>query len=433
MIADPAGDCRQGTPSNMSLKKLILSGIINRNLFVFDINRANNMIYNYTFSNFQSFREQTLVDLTLNKKVNLTNWMCETSTEERVSKVMGILGANGSGKTALLKPIAFLGWFINESFRIPPDAEIPITPHFSSENKPTEFSVLFDMDNKLWRYELQCTKKRVLFESLHQKNERFSYVFIRRWDGKKSQYDIKLQNFELNLHEALKVRENASLISTAMQYGVPLALSFALRRTISNLCVDGRLPTTEQGVLNAANYFAKKNDHCKQMQKLLSSWDLGLSGVELIEKEILERTDQKIWVPYGKHKSHKKEYQLPFKNESSGTRAAFVLLAMLMQVLSEGGTAVIDEFENDLHPHMLEPLLDLFASKKTNPRNAQLLFSCHAPEILNLVDKSQVMLVQKNDDCESTACRLDAIEGIRSDDNFYAKYMAGRYGAIPNF
>jgi AAA15 family ATPase/GTPase len=393
------------------------------------------MIYNYSFSNFQSFKEMTQVDLTLSKKVDLTNWMCETNMgkRERVSKLMGVLGANGSGKTALLKPMAFLGWFINESFRSPPDAEIPNTPHFSSENEPTEFSVLFDMDDKLWRYELRCNKKRVLFESLHQKNERFGYIFIRMWDSKKNQYDIKLKNFEFNLQEALKVRENASLISTAMQYGVSFALNFALRRTVSNLSLNGRIQTTEYGALNAANYFAKKNDHYNQMEKLLSSWDFGLSGVELIEKEVVEKTEQKIWMPYGKHKCRKKEYKLPFQNESSGTRTAFVLLAMLMQVLSQGGIAVIDEFENDLHPHMLEPLLDLFASSKTNPYNAQLLFSCHAPEILNLVDKSQIMLVQKNDDCESTACRLDAVEGIRADDNFYAKYMAGRYGAIPNF
>ena len=95
--------------------------------------------------------------------------------------------------------------------------------------------------------------------------------------------------------------------------------------------------------------------------------------------------------------------------------------------------AVIDEFENDLHPNMLEPILDLFANPSTNPHQAQLLFTCHAVEVLNLVHKSQVMLVQKNDECESTASRLDAVEGIRSDDNLYAKYMAGAYGAVPVF
>lgn len=43
------------------------------------------------------------------------------------------------------------------------------------------------------------------------------------------------------------------------------------------------------------------------------------------------------------------------------------------------------------------------------------------------------MLVQKNEDCESTASRMDAVEGIRNDDNYYAKYMAGAYGAVPVF
>jgi len=41
------------------------------------------------------------------------------------------------------------------------------------------------------------------------------------------------------------------------------------------------------------------------------------------------------------------------------------------------------------------------------------------------------MLVQKNADCESTASRMDAVEGIRNDDNFYAKYMAGAYAPCP--
>jgi hypothetical protein len=80
---------------------------------------------------------------------------------------------------------------------------------------------------------------------------------------------------------------------------------------------------------------------------------------------------------------------------------------------------------------MLEPILDLFANAEMNPYDAQLLFSCHAPEVLNILDKSQVILVEKDDQCESAAIRLDKVEGIRADENHYAKYMAGAYGAIP--
>jgi hypothetical protein len=52
--------------------------------------------------------------------------------------------------------------------------------------------------------------------------------------------------------------------------------------------------------------------------------------------------------------------------------------------------------------------------------------------VLNLVEKSQVVLVEKDPDCISDAYRLDTVQGIRNDDNFYAKYMAGSYGAVPN-
>ena len=92
---------------------------------------------------------------------------------------------------------------------------------------------------------------------------------------------------------------------------------------------------------------------------------------------------------------------------------------------------MIDGFENDLHPHILEPILALFANPSTNPDGGQLLFTCHAMEVLNLVHKSQVVLVEKDATNESSAWRLDSVEGIRSDDNFYAKYMAGAYGAVP--
>jgi hypothetical protein len=80
---------------------------------------------------------------------------------------------------------------------------------------------------------------------------------------------------------------------------------------------------------------------------------------------------------------------------------------------------------------MLEPILDLFANPRTNPHKAQLLFTCHAMEVLNLLHKSQVTLVEKNEFNESSAWRLDSVEGIRADHNHYAKYMAGAYGAVP--
>lgn len=393
------------------------------------------MLHSFAFSNFQSFRERVEVDLAVGRKVGLTEWMCEASTGERVSKLMAVIGPNGSGKTALLKPLAFLAWFIGQSFQNAPDAGIPVAPHFASSDEPVEFECMVDFDGKLWRYVLRCTPERVLHEALYQKRERFGYVFVRDWDSATNSYTIKQQDFGLAPQEARKVRANVSLIAWAAQYDVPLAKRMSATSVVTNVNLLGRLPMADQAVYLAAQHFSANADQYKRMQQLLSAWDLGLSGVDLQEIPINnpQEPGQKIWMPFGKHKSHDKEFRLPFAFESTGTQGAFVLLSRLLQTLEIGGFAVIDEFENDLHPHMLEPILDLFANPSTNPHNAQLLFTCHAIEVLNLVHKSQVMLVQKNEDCESTASRMDAVEGIRNDDNYYAKYMAGAYGAVPVF
>ncbi len=53
-----------------------------------------------------------------------------------------------------------------------------------------------------------------------------------------------------------------------------------------------------------------------------------------------------------------------------------------------------------------------------------------AAGVPRLLQKSQVVLVEK-DGLESEAWRLDSMEGVRSDENRVAKYLAGAYGAVP--
>jgi uncharacterized protein len=405
------------------------------NIFLFKINfNEVFMLISYAFSNFQSFRERTNVDFTVGRKNTLTNWIRELPNGDRLSKLMAVIGANGSGKTTLLKPLAFLHWFTSESFKESPTDTIPLHSFVGNASMPTEFEIHFFLDGHFWRYELSCTRDKVQHEALYKKVERFGYVFKRDWDTKKKRYNIKQQDFGLVQGEAEKVRGNASLIATAAQYNVPLARRLASLLLITNITIGGRTPIEMSAVLEAAQHMASSKKHLDTASKLLARWDLGLSGIRLMkwQEQKDPESDTPIWIPMGMHEGSRGAFQLSFGQESSGTQSAFVLLSKLLPVLESGGVAVIDELENDLHPHMLEPILDLFANPKSNPHDAQLIFTSHALEVLNLLHKSQVMLVEKDEHCESSACRLDRVEGIRNDDNFYAKYMAGAYGAIPS-
>jgi len=335
------------------------------------------MLHSYAFSNFQSFRERTEVDLTLSRKTALTDWMGTAPTGERVSKLMAVIGPNGSGKTALLKPMAFMAWFIGQSFQQPPDATIPVAPHFMAPNDPTEFEAVVDFDDKLWRYVLRLTPERVLHEALYLKRERFGYVFMRDWDAESRSYVVKQQDFGLPAQEARKVRPNVSFISWRPSLGFPWRCAWRPRPSSPRECAG---PDAHGRASHAGRcaHFSDHPDQQQRMDQLLTTWDLGLSGVELREVPLNnpQEPSQTVWMPFCKHRSHGAEFRLPFALESSGTQGAFVLLARLLEALENGGLAVIDEFENGLHPHMLEPILDLFANPATNPHQAQLLFTC---------------------------------------------------------
>lgn len=352
----------------------------------------------------------------------------------RLSKAMAVIGANASGKTTLIKSLVFVDWFVKHSFRAKPDDPIPLAAHFSAETEPSTFEVEFELDGREWRYRLIASRERVVHESLYTKQSRaFSYVFTRDWNPERKGYAVKQQQFGLLQKEAEKVRENASLISTAAQYEVDLALKLTSANLLSNIHGLGRQAMDHDQIMRASDFYAKNTAIRGQMATLLHQWDFGLADVR-VEKHTVTRESGKteeIHIPFGIHRVRDKEHTLMFLHESSGTQGAFILLSRILPALQHGGLVVIDELEADLHPHMLTPILDLFFSSKSNPHHAQIIFTCHSIEVLSLLHKAQVVLVEKDDNCESDAWRLDSVKGVRADDNLYAKYMAGAYGAIP--
>lgn len=394
------------------------------------------MLLSYSFSNFHSFAERTEVSLLLNQRDMVNGWDRQSPSGERLTTALAVLGANGAGKSTLVKVGPFLSWFMRESFNLKPEEPIPFMPHQAQRDKPTEFQIEADSkDGTRWRYELHVTPERVLHEALHRKGtepgERFSYVFIRDWNG--NGYDVKHQGFGLADSEAVKVRQNVSLISWGKQYGAETAIEISDYVLATNLGMYGRAEQSSASLLEAAEFFSEESPHSLQMRNLMKNWDLGLSDVVLRSFDMptpKESGSKRAWYPLGVHQSGDVSFELPFAYESSGTQTAFVLLWRLLPVLARGGLAFIDELESDLHPHMIEPILRLFHDKSTNPNGAQIIFTCQSPEVLKLLQRTQVMFVEKTN-CISTAFRGDEIEGLTSAHNLYAKYMAGALGAVP--
>ena len=396
------------------------------------------MLHSYAFSNFRSFLERVEVSLTLTDKDGVNGWdMRSPISEQRLTTALGVLGANASGKTSLLKPLAFLSWFVRHSFASSPDSALFVERHFNGGDSPATFEVIADANEPetLWRYKLSVNASQVLSESVERKARRQAWrpVFERTLVGGK--YHVAQDGFGLDPQQAENVRPNVSLIAWAAQFGVKLALEMQKNfELLTNMSAGGRVSHMNRETLeDCIRYFAEDPLARERMQNLLRGWDLGLAEVRFSLHEISDSSGRmrKRWFAFGVHRDwNNREHILPLADESSGTQSAFALLALVLYVLEQGGVMAYDELDSDLHPHLLEPLLELFSNSETNPRHAQIVFSCHMTEILRFLQKSQVMLVEK-DGLASHAWRLDSVEGVRIDDNRVAKYLAGAYGAIP--
>jgi uncharacterized protein len=395
------------------------------------------MLLSYSFSNFHSFAETTKVSFVLNQRDTVHGWDRTSPSGERVTTAMAVLGANGAGKSNLIKVGPFVAWFVSNSFSLQPEEPLAFTTHQMHMKSPAKFEVELDdpLDGTRWLYKLRASENHVEHESLQRRSyntgSRYSYVFERDWNGKG--YDVKQQGFGLADAEAAKVRPNVSLISWGKQYGAELAIRAADLHLSSNLRMLGRDTLTDGALFNAAEFFSSNEPLQTQMRTLLKSWDLGLSDVRLHQYDNRAPGDtnkKRIWYPMGVHESKGSKFELPFDLESTGTQTALALLWRLLPVLADGGVAFIDELESDLHPHMIEPILRLFHDRETNPHDAQIIFTCQSPEVLKILQRAQVIFVEKVD-CASTAYRGDEIEGLTSAQNLYAKYMSGALGAVP--
>ncbi len=398
------------------------------------------MILRYTAENFFSFQSRTEVDFTIGAQAGTRSGMIESDLGTRANSVLGVFGANASGKTNLLKPLGFLSWFILESAGTKPGAPI-LYESFAfdpdSKDELTRLDLEFEFSGSIYRYELELLANVVRREALYRKKARFSFLFERVWDPSENDYYFKSQ--DIGPVASVPQRQNASWLSSALlqEHELALRLQPFFESIDGNLGPNGRLPTHDAEMVNlfaAADFYHDEPDMLTKVSSLLAGFDLGLSKIiTQVTKNIgPDGKDHEFIFPVGIHHVNGQEYVRVLMQESRGTQALFVLLRYILPVLENGGIAFIDEFESGLHSHMVRAVIDLFFNPATNTKNAQLIATFHTDFLLrDTLHKYQIYLVEKDENLNSVAYRLDSVRGVRNVDNLYDKYHAGAFGGIP--
>jgi AAA15 family ATPase/GTPase len=379
------------------------------------------MLLEYGLRNYLSFKEGASVSFRLDGNV-----------PERMSlglpfaTLMCVKGANGSGKTHLLKALAFVASFAAHSFETNPSAEIPVEPFFAS-SEPSSFYVDFSLEGVTYTYELEVTSTGVVREALFKTKQRKTLLFER------DQEVVRAGGARLKTLESMKVRRNASVIATAYHHQIDDLLP--VYRFFDNF----RFNVNSSGVREAAivDIYAVSqimNEHeavREHVEKFLQTCDIGITRLQIASEEGSD--GKRRFFPVFIHDVDGIERAVPAATESQGTKQIVRLLLPIFTASATGSVLILDELDLYIHPHLLPTLLAPFLIPRGASEPAgQLLFSTHQSEVMDLCGRYRTTLVNKENN-QSFAYRLDEVPGdvIRNDRTLVTPYNDRKIGGVP--
>lgn len=388
------------------------------------------MIRTIKFSNFYSFDKEQIIDFTASKKEGYSYF--NSKKGDQITKIATFIGSNASGKTNLMRLVTFLSYFVTRSSVNTTENTSLLSSYktFFYNNKPSTFEIEFELKNKIFTYHLELHKGIVVKESLKTKlikrNVRPTYIFQRNgnitlydkyFEGIKTSFLDNIRN-DISLVAYIKAHYRNDIIDTVFNY-------FASFHT--NINELGYIFNPVQQILTLEKYLA--DDEIKsKMEELIVNFDIGLSGFK-IKKKKLEDENYRIIVR-GIHNTKEDNKLLDFAYESRGTQALFFIIGSLLSAIKNETIIILDELETGLHPEAVSKLISYFLDENEKGK-AQLLVTSHAFTFINTLDMHQIFLTEKDENCVTTCKRLNGVDGIRTDENFLKKYMAGKYGGFP--
>ncbi|QUW79443.1 ATP-binding protein [Streptomyces mirabilis] len=371
--------------------------------------------------------------------------------EVSVEPVVGVFGANASGKSNLLSSMYFMRRAVRESF-----AEwtkltgVPREP-FKLDPDAREETSVFEVDLALGRrksrytYGFELSDDRVEAEWLYAYPEGERVVWLDREADRSpeqgGEYVFDPGGFRGRRDDLVGfTRPNALFLSTAAALNDP-QLSAIHRWFLDNMWlvtpgkdVAARTDWTRR-LLAESTAGAKKRTHAEprdypeRLTRLLAMADLGLTGVD-IDRETGEVT-LRHRTPDGD------EALLDFRSEESlGTHTWFAFLGPMLHVLDHGSALLVDELDSSLHPTLAAEVVRLFQDPEANPRDAQLVFTTHDATLLGSevldrpLGRDQVWITVKRKSGETELYRLTEADPGPGE-NLERGYLRGRYGGVP--
>ncbi len=399
------------------------------------------MLVEFSVGNFWSFKEVQTLQMRAAKISSKYPKLDEENVvvvDEQLSllKSKAVFGANGSGKSNLVRAIGSMRMIIEESvknMRVLEENIIPFAFSNDTPNQPTFFQIVFICDGVLFRYGFEATSKAVTSEWLfgkviNSKGARERFYFVREGDNLEINEAVLKEAKEKHLTKSPTkipplVKENELCFTLMATHNVSLIsdLYNYVQAKITPILPE---LSDEDSVATSAMVNPRFQE---KVTELLNAVDPTISEVKMedgnvfIIRQIKELNETKT-VPL-KLSTH----------EAEGTKKIFALSPYVFFALEQGATLIIDEFDTKMHPKLTRRIVELFHSTAANSKNAQLVFITYDSNLLDsqLLRRDQISFAQKDKTGTTELYSLVEFKGIRNDASFEKDYLLGKYKAVP--
>ena len=390
------------------------------------------MLCQFSFQNFKSYKRETTLDF---QAATLPEFKKTLITEEKAADLLPvsvIYGPNGGGKSNLLqalscmistivKPVQELGKNRQNLILQQKVDAVPFLFDQTSASDPSEFRIFFRIFRNEYCYYISIKNDEIVSESLYRKlitGKKSATIFERETNGITLGSSISKKSINTSVNPKMPY-----LSFLAINYNIPVInevmtwFESCIIRSYANPMVEHQIILANDAV-NKEQFIRALND----MDIDITDYRYDEDSHQLFTKRILGST----------------EYELPFSDESDGTRKLIAALPVILLALREGRMVIIDELDAKLHPKLLKYVITLFKNKEINQRGAQLLFTSHDMSTLKntVFRRDEIWFAAENRAHESEIYSLHEIRGedndrIKNTAAYDKQYLEGRYGADP--